>query len=163
MKKVLFLFLLGCSIQGMAQIAIGKSTVTNSSCLLEFGPEVRGIRMPLVSNATAITTSQGSMVFDTTTGSFRYFNGTSWSTATAGGTTGGSPTGADSGNGVIIGANTTTATGGALIMEATNKALVLPQGNNVEYRILTPARGLMLWDTAKKAVAVYDGTKWTYF
>lgn len=163
MKKIILLIVLCLGTQVKAQIAIGKSSVTDSSCLLEFGNESRGIRLPLVTDATAMTTSAGSIVFDTATGSFRYYDGTVWSTIIAGGTTGSSPTGADTGNGVIMGSNTTLAVGGALILEATDKALVLPRVNNVEFRMQTPVRGLMVWDTAKKQVAVYNGTKWCYF
>ena len=149
--------------QGLAQIAIGKSAVTNSSCLLEFGNEARGIRLPLVTDASVMTISAGSLVFDTATGSFRYYNGTAWSDVVSGGISGGSPSGTDSGDGVIMGSNTTSATGGVLILEATGKALVLPRVNNVDVRMQTPVRGLMVWDTAKKQVAVYNGAKWCFF
>lgn len=163
MKKIFLLIVLCVGTQVMAQIAIGKSTVTNSSCLLEFGNEARGIRLPLVTDASAMTTSEGSLVFDTATGSFRYYDGILWSDVTPGGTLGGAPSGSDSGSGVIMGSNTTSASGGALFLEATNKALVLPIINNVELRILTPSVGLIAWDTAKKQVAVYNGVKWCYY
>ena len=163
MKNFLIMIFLCVGAHGLAQIAIGKSAVTNSSCLLEFGNEARGIRLPLVTDASVMTISAGSLVFDTATGSFRYYNGTAWSDVVSGGISGGSPSGTDSGDGVIMGSNTTSATGGVLILEATGKALVLPRVNNVDVRMQTPVRGLMVWDTAKKQVAVYNGAKWCFF
>lgn len=162
MKTIILIFALSIGIQGKAQVAIGKSSVTNSSCLLEFGSEARGIRLPLVSNATAMTTSAGCLVFDTATGSFRFYNGAVWNDPKSGGTTGGAPSGSDIGDGVIIGANTTSATGGALILEATDKALVLPKVDDVA-RMQTPIRGLIVWDISRKQVAVYNGANWDYY
>lgn len=162
MKRIILILTIAFSYGVKAQIAIGKTTTTNASCLLEFGAEARGIRLPIVSDASALTVSPGTIVFDATTGSFRYNQGT-WSTATSGGITGGAPLGTDSGNGVIIGSSTTTKVGGVLILEATDKALVLPTINNAELRILTPTKGLMAWDSAKKQVAVYNGAKWCFY
>lgn len=162
MKKTIIILAMVLGSVSNAQIAIGKSSVTNASCLLEFGTDARGIRLPLVSDVTTLTVSPGTLAFDAATGSFRYYQGT-WSAVTSGGTSGGAPTGTDSGGPVILGANTTTKIGGALILEATDKALVLPTINNAEYRILTPTKGLMAWDSAKGQVAVYNGIKWCYY
>lgn len=147
-----------------AQTAIGKTTVTNPSCLLEFGTEARGIRLPLVVN-TSTTPSPGTIVFDTATGSLRTYNG-SWSAATAGGSTGGAPVGADSGGPVIIGANNTAATGAALVLEASDKALVVPRVEKVVKTMQTPVKGLMVWDPTVSgggAIAVYNGVNWIYY
>lgn len=162
MKRIIIILTIAFSCGVNAQTAIGKTSTTNASCLLEFGAEARGIRLPIVSDASALTVSPGTLVFDATTGSFRYNEGT-WSTATSGGSTGGAPSGTDSGGPVIVGADSTAKVGGALVLEATDKALVLPTINNAELRILTPTKGLMAWDSAKRQVAVYNGTKWCYY
>ena len=145
-----------------AQVAIGKTTITNSSVALEFGSDARGICLPVVDDAEAITATNGSLVFDGATGSFRYYANNTWSSATAGGQTGGAPAGADTAGGVIIGANSSSAKG-ALIIESSSRALVLPYLPLVEQRTITGVKGLVLWDSALKAVAVYDGTKWNYY
>jgi hypothetical protein len=162
MKKIIVIIAMALGCISNAQTAIGKSGTTNASCLLEFGAEARGIRLPLVSDASALTVSPGTLAFDAATGSFRYNQGT-WSAVTSGGSTGGSPTGTDSGGPVIIGADSTTKVGGALILEASDKALVLPTINNAEIRILSPTKGLMAWDSAKRQVAVYNGSKWCFY
>ncbi|MEC3875057.1 hypothetical protein [Chryseobacterium salviniae] len=161
MKNIIILALLSIAGVFKSQVAIGKSTVTNSSVGLEFGTEVRGIRLPLVTDASAMAASNGSLVFDTATGSFRYYANNTWSTATAGGQTGGAPTGADTG-GVIIGASSSSSTG-ALIIESSSRALVLPQAPLIDQRSLTGVKGLAVWDPAAKAVAVYDGVKWNFY
>lgn len=162
MKKIIVIMLVAMGFSATAQTAIGKNAVTNDSCLLEFGTEARGIRLPLVANAASMAPTPGTLVFDTATGSFRYYYG-SWSAATAGGSTGGAPTGTDSGGPVIIGADTTSATGGALILEAASKALVLPAINEVAKSMATPVKGLIVWDDSINGIAVYNGTSWRYY
>ncbi|NML59385.1 hypothetical protein [Chryseobacterium cheonjiense] len=162
MKNIIILATLALAGWFHAQVAIGKTTLTNSSVALEFGTDVRGIRLPVVTDVSAMTGTNGSMVFDAATGSFRFYANNVWSTATAGGQTGGAPTGADTGNGVIIGANSSSATG-ALIIESSDKALVLPRAVLIDQRTITGVKGLAMWDSAMKAVVVYDGAKWNYY
>ncbi|MDR6159062.1 hypothetical protein QF023_002867 [Chryseobacterium sp. SLBN-27] len=162
MKKIIILTALTLAGWVQSQVAIGKTTLTNSSVALEFGSDVRGIRLPLVTDATTMTGTNGSMVFDAATGSFRFYANNVWSAATSGGQTGGAPTGSDTGSGVIVGANSSSATG-ALIIESSNRALVLPQAILVGQRSITGVKGLAIWDPALKAVAVYDGVKWNYY
>ena len=162
MKNIIILAVLSMAGVFKGQVAIGKTSVTNSSVALEFGTDVRGIRLPVVTNAATMTAANGSLVFDGTSGSFRWYANNTWSTATAGGQTGGAPTGADTGTGVIIGANSSSAAG-ALIIESSSRALVLPQAPLVDQRTITGVKGLALWDSALKAVVVYDGTKWNFY
>ncbi|MBB4807596.1 hypothetical protein HNP38_002902 [Chryseobacterium defluvii] len=109
-----------------------------------------------------MTASAGTIAFDEITGSFRYYNGTGWSVADAGGVTGGNPTNTDTNTkGVIIGASASSVQG-AVILEASNKALVLPKVSNALV-IASPPKGLIVYDMALKAVQVYNGTSWVAY
>lgn len=153
------LFFIGFLTTAKAQVAIGKTGITNSSVLLEFGTAPKGIRLNPVENVTSLTASAGTIAFDGATGSFRYYNGTGWSTSDAGGITGGNPTEPDNNTqGTIIGA-TTSSLQGAVILEASDKAIVLPKVSNALV-IASPPKGLMVYDISLKALKVYNGNNW---
>ena len=66
------------------------------------------------------------------------------------------------GNGVIIGSNTSSASG-VLILEATDKALVLPRIASPQTNVRSPYPGMICYDTASKSVAVFDGKVWNFW
>ena len=82
MKKNLFSLLLLVGISATAQVKIGNNpTVIGSASLLELESTTRGFLPPRMTTAerTAITSpSTGLQVYDTTTNSNWYFNGTIW-------------------------------------------------------------------------------------
>lgn len=56
-----------------SQIAIGKSSVTNTSVSLEFGSGNRGLILPWVFDASTMTNAEpGTLVFDTTDKKIKY-------------------------------------------------------------------------------------------
>jgi len=165
MKKIIIILAtVLLPVLAVAQVAIGKSTVTNGSVILEFGTDARGIRLTPVQNVTSLPSPVGGTIaFDGNTGSFRYYE-TAWSVADGGGAAGGNPTGTDGNTiGVIIGAKSPTGGAtGALILESSNKALVLPKVSDVR-RIATPPKGLLLYDTFDKTVKVFNGNVWVKY
>lgn len=56
-----------------------------------------------------------------------------------------------------------SAADGVLVLESTNRALVLPHVTNPHLTVKSPYPGMMCYDTVKKAVAVFDGTVWNYW
>ena len=73
----------------------------------------------------------------------------------------------------IIGARTSTADG-VLVLESDTKAMVLPivgtivEGGITKVNVPNPSPGMMVYvintdDSAKKSLAVYNGTIWTYW
>lgn len=66
------------------------------------------------------------------------------------------------GNGVIIGSNTSTANG-ALILEATDKALVFPKVTIPQTNVKSPYPGMICYDTTSKSLAVFDGKVWNFW
>ena len=150
------------------KLAVGKTTV-DGDAIVDFGTELRGMVIAPITDVEnmADAPSAGTIAFDGETGSFRYYDGTTWSTAR----TGGHDTGTDEASGTadtfkqLIGAETSTATGVVIFGEDTGEtqALVLPKLENGNLKFKNPVTGLIYYDTALKAVMVYNGNGWTRF
>lgn len=63
-----------------------------------------------------------------------------------------------------IGTNgATDTTAGILVLTDTNKAMVLPKVASPHLNIKNPTPGMMVYDTTKKQLAVYNGTVWSFW
>ena len=153
------------SATSFAQVAIGKATVTNTSVSLEFGDGNRGILLPYVDSQSAVPATEGSIIYDAQTKKVKYFNGT-WQDLTVvnSGTVDLAPqqnlterTDAKTSIG------TPTNTVGILVLEDTNKAMILPKVASPHLAIQNPAPGMMVYDTTKKLLCVYNGTEWSFW
>lgn len=165
MKKIIHLLLLIPCI-GFSQVAIGKSEVSNPSVSLEFGTQEKGIVLPYVENKSAIT-EPGTIIFDTTDNRIKVKkSGTEWIDFS--GRDGSGDISIQTGKTektqakAIIGAATSTADG-ILVLESSNKAMVLPKVTNPETKIVNPAPGMLVYDPVKKLLCVYNGSDWTYW
>ncbi|MDQ1161807.1 hypothetical protein QE422_002175 [Chryseobacterium sp. SORGH_AS 447] len=157
----LFLFLTATALN--AQVAIGKQTLTNTSVLLEFNAEAKGIILPSVLSAPGAV--GGTFVFNTADKSIQVFQNAGWTLLTdsnQGVVHSFSNSGNESGTGMIIGANI-SAKPGVLVMESTTKAMVLPKAANPHLNIRGAIAGTMVYDTVSSSLAVYDGAQWSYW
>lgn len=150
-------------IQTNAQVAIGKTSVDGSG-ILDFGTStstIRTIVMNPINLPACNAAARGAIASNAATGQLATCNGTAW---TNNGSTSSSVTvsGTDVGNGVILGNPSTTASG-ALILEATDKALILPKYAYPDLQVKIPTRGALVYDTTRKAVVYYNGTAWQIF
>ncbi|WP_353165699.1 hypothetical protein [Empedobacter brevis] len=150
-----------------AQIAIGKTAVVGSNTLLDFDQSPtnsKGIILPAVTNATNVALTNGTFVFDVNTKKVRMVENNAWKDLSDAGNTSNliSNTSNDIGNGVIMGAETSAATG-ILVLEATDKAMILPKITNPHLTVKSPYAGMMCYDTVSKTLAVFDGTNWNYW
>lgn len=174
MKNLNIINFLLFSFLGFSQIAIGKTTVSNSVSL-EFGNENRGMLLPWVTNTADVTGAvNGTMVFalNDKKVKVKYVAGWKDLSVNASGTTVDPVTSVD---GVIIqnsaeeninakvSIGTPTSTPGILVLEDTNKAMILPKVANPHQNIMNPAPGMMVYDTAKKLLAVFNGAVWSYW
>ena len=181
MKNIIALLTLTVSTCAFAQVAIGKSSVTNTSVSLEFGDYVagqgRGIIVPWATPQTNM--QQGTIVFDTADKIMKYrradgswFNLTRNETTTVDGQTNYDTTGVvnttlqasltDKPDAkVAIGAP--TATPGILVLEDANKAMILPKVPSPHLNIINPEPGMMVYDTATKQLAVFNGKVWSFW
>ncbi|REC44238.1 hypothetical protein [Chryseobacterium pennipullorum] len=164
------------AITAKSQIAIGKPNVSNSSVSLEFAStENRGLILPYISDKTGIT-AEGSIIYDTTDHKVKYLKDSGiWanlseddSTAATIGTADLSIQGADkteqSTAKTAIGTNgATNTTNGILVLSDTDKAMILPKVASPHLNIINPAPGMMVYDTVKKQLAVYNGKVWSFW
>ena len=165
MKKLVLILLFVSSFRSRAQIAIGKNTIDGSG-IIDFGINLKGgivlpriTQMPTqaeaLTNGTILVNAvdlnsvkvqvrqNGNWINLTDNISLPYLDVN---------------TAPDTGNGVVFGSNTSSASG-VLVLESTNKALILPKVTNVnDYG--NALIGTLFYDLATKSLAVYDGSKW---
>lgn len=183
-KIILSALILSVSFAAKAQVAIGKTPVppattveiTNSSVLLEFGTEAKGIIVPQV--ASAPSAAGGTFIFNSSAGvlAMQVYEGRNdsgnggWTNLTGNSIPGAAHTFVNSGTdkipatgaGAIIGADNTSKRG-ALVLESTTKALVLPKVANPHLNIKSPVAGTMVYDITADMLAVYDGANWSFW
>lgn len=163
-------------IMAKAQVAIGKQSVTNTSVSLEFAnTENRGFILPYISDKSSIT-AEGSIIYDTTDHKVKYLKEAGvWvnlseddATPATVGTADLSIQGANkteqSTAKTVIGANAAAdTTSGILVLSDTDKAMILPKIVSPHLNVINPAPGMMVYDTVKKQLAVYNGTVWSFW
>jgi hypothetical protein len=160
-----------------AQVAVGKGLVQNSSISLEFGNENRGMILPWVTNTGAVSGAvEGTVVYDLSDHKVKTKNASGWKDLSID-TTG---TTIDPQNSTVdlatiqnnvttentdaaVRIGTPTATPGILVLEDTNKAMILPRVASPHLNIINPAPGMMFYDTNAKQLAVFNGTVWSFW
>lgn len=166
-KAIIFLIIfLSFSEIFNAQVAIGKTSVDGSGLLDFRSGTTKGIILPNVTDVSSMTsTTYGTFAFDRATSKIKYYNGTSWIDLTT--QTGTSPTqlaGAEQNNtqGVIIGNQSSTAKG-VLVLDSTDKALILPKVIDPVTNVKSPVSGMMCYDPVAKLICFYNGTNWFFW
>ncbi|GAA5098831.1 hypothetical protein GCM10023210_35380 [Chryseobacterium ginsengisoli] len=171
MKKIMMiLWASGSVLYTQAQVAIGKPNVTNSSVSLEFAStENKGLILPYNINKSAIT-ENGTMIYDTTDHKVKYLKDNAWfdlsvdTTGTADLSIQGSDKTEQPGAKVsIYTTGNTDSTAGILVLGDTNRAMVLPKVASPHLNIINPSPGMMVYDTTKRQLAVYNGTVWSFW
>ena len=192
MKNIIALLTLTVSTCAFAQVAIGKASISNipttttpnTSISLEFGDYVagqgKGIIVPWVTSAAAVTgAEQGTVVFDTADKIMKYRkNDGNWvalskneittvdgqanynTTGVVNTTLQASLTDNPDAKAAI---GTPTATPGILVLEESNKAMVLPKVPSPHLNIINPEPGVMVYDTTTKQLAVFNGKVWSFW
>jgi hypothetical protein len=184
MKQYLLVLLLVGNFMN-AQVAIGKNNIVSVSSIIEFGGETatnatndsettnfRGIILPSVTSSPAFTSvtpssanpQNGTFVFDRQIMKVRMFENGKWTDMTDTGTVSGiiTSSGTATGEGVIFGSSTSSAEG-TLILESSDKAIVLPHIKDPATKVKSPYQGMMCYDTLSNSVAIFDGLNWSYW
>ncbi len=68
----------------------------------------------------------------------------------------------DVGGGVVLGADSSSASG-VLVLESSDKALILPKVTNPHLNMKSPTIGAMCYDTTSKSIAIFNGKEWAYW
>ncbi len=144
-----------------SQIAIGKSSVDGDGLLDFVSGTTKGIILPKVES---LNNQVGSLVFDTSDNKVKYNNG-SWvdlsiNSGTSDITNQSSYT--ERGGGTIIGSDTSSAEG-VLILESSDKALILPKIASPHLNVKSPSPGMICYDTDKDLLAIYNGIQWAFW
>ncbi|WBV56375.1 hypothetical protein PFY10_19660 [Chryseobacterium daecheongense] len=166
MKRVLLISMLFIGSLYNGQIAIGKSELTNESVSLEFsGAENRGLILPYVEDKTGIT-ENGTFIFDTTDKKVKLLSSGVWHDLSV-----------DPG-GVVdlsdqkdreenadgkVGIGKQSAVMGILVLEDSDKAMILPKVASPHLNIINPSAGMMVYDTVARQLAVYNGSVWSFW
>ncbi len=170
MKKTSIIFFFLTAIYTSAQMAIGKSSVSNKSVSLEFGVANRGLLLPWVTSAASVTGAvDGTFIYDTSDRKIKYLNSGSWVDLSVD-TTGVVDTSLQDSKTELpdakfaIGVNgDKDTTPGILVLTDTNKVMILPKVASPHLSIINPSAGTIAYDTVKRQLAVFNGTVWSFW
>ena len=156
-----------------AQVAIGKASISSPAVSLEFydnADNTRGIILPWVTSTAAVTGAvNGTIVYNTADRKVYVKYASGWrdlSVDTAGTVTTtlqDTLSDLDTAKVLIGGDPATDTTPGILVLADTNKAMVLPKVASPHVNIVNPSPGMMVYDTTKKQLAVFNGTVWSFW
>lgn len=152
-----------------SQVAIGKPSISSTSVSLEFGPENRGMVLPWVTKKENVSGAvNGTMVYDLADHKIWVKYAAGWKDLSLD-TTGTADSSLqdsidDLANAkVSIGVPKTPAIPGILVLEDDNKAMVLPKVASPHLNIINPAAGMMVYDTTKDQLAIFNGKVWSFW
>lgn len=165
MKKIITTITIFCVGMISAQIAIEK-TQADGDGLLDFPSNTtKGILLPIVETLPT-NASPGTLLMDKNDRILKMNVESAWIPLSDPGSVSGAvfnTNGEVSGqNRVIMGASTTNVPG-VLVLESSDKALILPKIASPHLNVKNPYPGMICYDTASKTMAVFDGLKWNYW
>jgi hypothetical protein len=178
---LLSITMLTCFFTTAQNVAINNTgAVPDTKAMLDISSNAKGLLIPrmLQTERDAITAPpQGLMIFNTTSNSFQYNNGSVWLNITHSGILNGLPNKVprfvglwglangimtDDGNGISI--NNTSASADAssiLDMTSTSKGILIPRMTTAQRTaITTPANGLLVYDVTLSGFMFYNGSVW---
>ncbi|MDG4947015.1 hypothetical protein NMK71_11390 [Weeksellaceae bacterium KMM 9713] len=177
MKTIINIIIASLTLGAMsAQVAIEKDVMSSSSVILEFNDTRVGnsngvnkaLILPVVSTINSNSVA-GTIWFDAAANKIQHFkmNGVDKQVVdmSAAGSDESTPSfdeEANISNGTIIGEETPNTPPGVLVLEANDKAMVLPVVDGVR-AVINPEPGSMVYDRSTKSVAVFNGEVWSFW
>ncbi|MBL1223169.1 hypothetical protein JET18_20155 [Chryseobacterium sp. L7] len=158
-------FLLFFAAAANAQIGVERESVRGSGILDFAEGQDKGIIIPILSTSVNLNPSPGTILMHQSvikgiTGSGPLNLSGTGDTSMV--TYNSSAPRASGVNHIIIGNSSSSVSGGALIFEAEDKALILPYVSNVE-QMPSPYPGTICYDVNSKSFAVFDGKVWNFW
>lgn len=170
MKNIFLTLSILISACASAQVAIGKASVSSPSVSLEFydgTDNARGIVLPWVNSNAAVTGAvDGTIVYNTSDKKVYVKYASGWKDLSVDTTGVVDTTLQDSYSDLAdakVSIGTPTSTPGILVLEDTNKAMILPKVASPHLNIINPSAGMMVYDTTAKQLAVFNGTVWSFW
>jgi hypothetical protein len=175
MKNILSISGLLLSSMFFAQVIINpgnKTSVSNPSVSLEFGDDARGLILPYVEGSAANTAVAGTFIMDPADkrvklkladGTWQNLSGSAQVTNSI--LSAPSTIQENATAQVIIGSTSITPAQvpGILVLSDPNKAMVLPKVPSPHLNIKNPSPGMIVYDSAEKMLAVFNGTQWAFW
>ncbi|MGH1517410.1 hypothetical protein [Chryseobacterium sp. JK1] len=167
MKKIVLIIAVVASGGFWAQVAVGKTVLESSSSSLEFGNGNRGFVLPWVTDTLGVQNPvNGTLIFDTSDKKVKVYQNNLWKDLSID-LSGVADTSlqdalADNPN-AKVSVGTPSAVPGILVLEDNNKAMILPKVASPHLNIISPAAGMMVYDTNKKQLVVFNGSVWTFW
>ncbi len=152
-----------------AQMAIGKQTIDGSGIIDFASGGFSGIVLPWVTTLPeGSALSPGMLIYDAIQKKVMYYNGTIWVDLSK--RTGAVnlseqnaiPAGPEKTEGTVLGALSSSIKG-VLVLETTDKALILPKVVSPHLNIVNPMAGTICYDTTKKMLCIYNGSEWSFW
>ena len=167
MKNTVFVILILVSgLTANAQMAIGKHQVDGSGIVDFSTGGVSGIVLPWVTTIpTGTALSPGLLIYNALEKKVMYYNGTAWvDLSINAGTVNLTEQNAipEVAGGTVVGALSSLVKG-VLVLETTDKALILPKTRSPHLNIVKPMAGTICYDTNKKMMCVYNGNEWSFW
>ena len=181
MKKIIYsTLLISLATFANAQVSIsGKQSVEGDATLLDFNSplsvdtnsttnnNVLGIILPAVERESMVTSpSNGTFIYDHNAKIVKMREGDAWISLSDAGNNSQIVVNAsddlNANQGAIIG-SATSAAKGVLVLESSDKAMILPRIANPHTNVKSPYPGMLCYDTVRKSLAVFDGTNWNYW
>lgn len=183
MKKIYSLMFLGLGfVLTQAQLAIGKEQVDGAGILDFATGTTKGILLPIVTQLPN-QPANGTFIMNHDVSDANYlkvmvFENNQWKTLSEQGTistiteNGQNLTtpyefneSQNEGEGVVIGENLLQEEipSGVLVLESSNKALILPKVEDPHLHVKSPRAGTILYDTTTKSLVVFDGNVWNFW
>jgi len=153
------------SLTTYSQVGIETTTI-HPDVILDFpNGQNKGIVLPMVETLpTGSSATNGTFLIDKTDGRVKVRQNGVWInlTRTSNLSSYSVNPSTDTSDGVIIG-DTSSSASGVLVLESTNKALMLPKVASPHLNIKSPYPGLICYDTVKNSIAVFNGESWYYW
>lgn len=150
------------------QIAIGKTNIDGNG-LLDFDTG-KGLILPWVETA-GTTDADGTLIFDTSDNKVKVKINGAWVDLSENSATL-SPSKAnkvnqhllktENNNSIILGSTTPTANG-VLVLESSDKALILPKMASPHLNMVDPEPGTIVYDTVSNLMCIFNGEEWTFW
>lgn len=178
---LLMLSIVSCIFVNAQNVSINNTgAAPDAKAMLDISSNAKGILLPRMTQGerdAIVSPPVGLMIYNTSSTSFQYYSGSSWLNITNSGIVTGSPNKVprylgiwgltpglmtDDANGVSINNTSAVANTSALLdMTSTTKGILIPRMTTLQRNaIVTPAPGLMVYDTNLLSFWFFNGTSW---